>query len=77
MKKSAVRAVSVLLFVLIAYFAGMYAETFTLVPLGNGMFEGTPATPVAFFSVFLLTLVVLFVIGNIFINRHFRLKAPK
>jgi hypothetical protein len=49
----------------IAYWAGIYVERYTLAPLATGGFEGTPATVVAFFSVFFSTLVVVLVLGNI------------
>jgi len=57
-----------------AYYAGLYAERFTLVPLRSGRFEGNPATLVVFFAVFVFVLTVLLVAGNILLNRHFRLR---
>jgi hypothetical protein len=77
MSKWTLRAGLALLSFAIAYFAAMYAESFTVAPLRNGKFEGTPVTPLAFFAAFLLALLVVFVIGNILINRYFRLKTPK
>lgn len=58
----------------VAYFAAYYAEGFTLVPLGNGHYEGTPLTMATFFVVFPLSAVCTFVIGNIMISRHLRPK---
>jgi hypothetical protein len=60
-----------------AYFAGLYAESFTLAPLGNGHFEGTPLTMLAFFVVFPLTLIMVLVIGNILITRYYRKKSKQ
>jgi hypothetical protein len=55
----------------IAYFAAMYAESFTGAPLGDGHMEGTPATEVAFSTIFPLTLIGVLVFGNMLISRYF------
>jgi hypothetical protein len=72
--KSTLRILLLLASFPIAYFAGLYAESFTLAPLGNGHFEGTPLTMLAFFVVFPLTLIVVLVIGNVLITRYYRNK---
>jgi hypothetical protein len=48
-----------------------YAASFTGAPLGDGGMEGTPATVVAVFTVFPLSLIVLLVVGNLLISRYF------
>jgi hypothetical protein len=61
----------------IAYFVTMYVESLTGAPLGNGHFEGTPLTMLAFFVVFPLTLIIVLAIGNILITRYYRPKASE
>jgi hypothetical protein len=46
-------------------------------PWGTVKYEGTPLTEVVVFTVFPLTLVVVFVIGNMFINRHYKSTVSK
>lgn len=74
MKRWIIRAVLVLASFPIAYLTTRYATTLTGAPLGNGKYEGTPLTPLVAFTVFPLTLIAVFVIGNVFINRHFKSK---
>ena len=59
--------------ILAAYYAGLYAERFTLVPLRPGRFEANPATILVFFAGFVVVLTLLLVVGNILLNRYFRL----
>ena len=61
----------------IAFLSGIYAESFTLVPLAGGLKEATPATDLAFFTVFSVVLIVVVVTGNIFISRHSRSKNSR
>jgi hypothetical protein len=77
MKKWTARVLLALVSLPIAYFATAYATTFTGAPLGDGKYEGTPLTPVVVFTIFPLTLIVVFVVGNLFINRHFQSKVSK
>jgi hypothetical protein len=77
MKKWPIRAALALISFPIAYFATVYATTFTGAPLGNGKYEGTPLTPVVVFTIFPLTLIVVNVAGNLFVNRHSHPKVPK
>lgn len=74
MKSWSFRAGLALISFPIAYFVAMYAASFTGAPLGNGKYEGTPLTPVVAYTVFPLTLIVVFALGNILINRHFKSK---
>jgi thiol:disulfide interchange protein len=75
--KDLLRLVLAFISLAVAYVAIHYAQVFTLVPLGHGYYEATPLTMIAFFVVFSLTAVGAFVIGNIFIIRHFRSDKSK
>jgi hypothetical protein len=59
----------------LAYFAGLYAERFTVAPLRSGGFEGTPVTLPAFLGVFFFVLLVVLIVGNVLLNRYFRSKT--
>jgi hypothetical protein len=72
--KVSLRVLLVLAALFAAYLSTIYVASFTGVPLGNGGKEGTPSTVVAIFTVFPLSLIAVLVIGNIAINRYFRLK---
>ena len=63
--KGLLRIAVIFVSVPLAYFAAMYAESFTGVPLANGAKEGTPLTELAFFTVFPLTLIAVLIFGNI------------
>ena len=58
------RIVLILLSLPIAYFAGWYAERFTVAPLGHGLMEGTPLTEPVFFLASGLTIIVIALVGN-------------
>jgi len=51
-----------------------YASSFTGAPLGAGK-EATPLTVPVLFAVFVLSLGLILVIGNLSINRYFRSRA--
>ena len=55
----------------IAALIASYAASFTGVPLGSGK-EATPFTVTVLFAVFVLSLSLILVIGNLSIRRYFR-----
>jgi hypothetical protein len=55
----------------IAALIASYAASFTGGPLGRGK-EGTPNTVTVLFAVFVFSLSLFLVIGNILISRYFR-----
>jgi hypothetical protein len=75
--KVSLRVLVVLGSFFVAYFATLYATSFTGAPLAGGGKEGTPLTEIAVFTVFPLTLIVVLVIGNLLINRYFRAQSSK
>jgi hypothetical protein len=72
--KVSLRVLLVLAALFAAYLSTIYVASFTGVPLGDGGKEGTPSTVVAIFTVFPLSLIAVLVIGNIAINRYFRIR---
>ncbi len=70
--KLLVRLLLTVFSVFLAYFAGLFAERFTLVPLRSGRFEANPATVAIFFAVFVCVLLLVLIVGNIPVSRHFR-----
>jgi hypothetical protein len=60
----------------LAYFAGLYAERFTVAPLQSGGFEGTPITLPAFLGAFFFVLLLVLIVGNVLLNRYFKSKTP-
>ena len=53
-----------------------YAASFTGVPLGHGK-EATPLTVTVLFAVFVLSLSLILIIGNVSISRYFRERSKK
>ena len=75
--KVSLRVILVFASLFIAYLATIYAASFTGAPLAGGGKEGTPLTEVVVLTVFPLSLIVVLVIGNLFINRYFRSRGSK
>ena len=73
--KVSLRVLLVLAALFIAFFMTCYVASFTTFPLGNGRREGTPSSVNAILTVFPLSLIAVLVVGNIAINRYFRIKS--
>ena len=75
--KVTLRVLVVLPSFFVAYFATIYAASFTGAPLPGGGKEGTPLTEIVTFTVFPLSLIIVLVIGNLLITRYFRARSSK
>src|SRR5438094_6396801 len=69
--KLTLRLVLVPVSLAVAFLFAIWGERFTLAPLGNNRYEGTPATVLEFFTVFPLVSIVLLIAGNLAISCYF------